>query len=709
MNPILRDMAVETFAQLEARNALPENANSSDVRYAADYIVKKSPFAKFFQGIGIAHGSQIKRTFDGFRTYRYLASIAQLYYILQLNPGDTDFSDLEKLFSVDGCWKGISEKIFHDYRNQITAMRYARCKSMGKNFDRHLTQPVSYKYLVPLLKCLTFDELIEQSNKLLFCDASIIAIALMLIGLDDDPKAQDWLKENREQILDEFVRDGYLRQYITLFHNLARKTPEGVQSFEEADSERIKRAFGYTHKEINAMATKFQDDIQRQLDTMERCELFEENTVADESEQDEMIAVHDNIYTTGSLTEASVPMPVVSLATRLAKKHGPVNITSEASGLHIYIPDPDLVRKDGAKELTSKHLAINAEKYLGIGRFNIEEHRTRENKMLYSKFYSKGLHPPCAVSMKTKKAWDVDKLLTMMPIEKRMPALDNIPKTVSAQDPNKYLVYDENGNLVPRWVGETVPITSLPEDHPASVYLKNRGFDLKMLEEVYDVAYCTQAEPESRATNVYYAKLPVGRKNSPACRIILPIYDENGVRHGWQARIIDAVDIHGEKWIWTDRGDWLQITRNGEDAYVDENFPKGFGVIQKYKNATGSARNTLLFGLKQAIEWNKGRPAGKKFCVLVEGPLDVCKGGPPCIALLGKSMSPEQAAKIRAHFDRVGIIADKDEAGKQCLKRVRQQMTEAYNIIELDLPPGKKDLGDCSLEEAKEIINRLDK
>ena len=78
MNPILRDMAVETFAQLEARNALPENANSSDVRYAADYIVKKSPFAKFFQGIGITHGSQIKRTFDGFRTYRYLASIAQL-------------------------------------------------------------------------------------------------------------------------------------------------------------------------------------------------------------------------------------------------------------------------------------------------------------------------------------------------------------------------------------------------------------------------------------------------------------------------------------------------------------------------------------------------------------------------------------------------------------------------------------------------------
>jgi hypothetical protein len=71
-------------------------------------------------------------------------------------------------------------------------------------------------------------------------------------------------------------------------------------------------------------------------------------------------------------------------------------------------------------------------------------------------------------------------------------------------------------------------------------------------------------------------------------------------------------------------------------------------------------------------------------------------------------MSQEQASKIRAHFDVVGIVADKDEAGKQCLQRVRQQMTAAYNIIELQTPEGCKDLGDCTIEQANQIIKQCD-
>lgn len=726
----LLEMAAETFVQLKARKALPWKANAAEVRYAADYIVKKSPFAKFFKALGITKGSQIRRTFNDYRRYHYLTAIAQLYYVLYYDEDLEDLSNFDVIFAPGARWEGWIDKIFWHFKRLQQWLKAEVYRSMDREYESmRATNHGCVDRKLQELRQHPSENFMSHIHEVLDSPALVTIVALEK-GLHNQPDVAAYIKKHSESMISTFVRNGYIRSKLRNCHGVCFYPGTNIFTICRADF-RIKENMGISHADLNAMALDYQEYHLNRLRQMENAELFEDydhyygtplNAEEGEEQEEDIQEVKedkeepleetelmtDDIYTSGSLTEASLDEQIVFLAHRLAKKHGPVTITSEASGIHIYIPDPELVIKDGRKELASKHLAINAEKYLGIGRYDVHQYPTKENKVLYGKYYSQGLFPACAVSMKTKKVWSVSELLNMLPLEKRIPDLANVPATVTKADPNKHLVYDAKGNLVPRWVGETVPLTDLPEEHPAIQYLVRRGYDPTFLSAIYDVCYCTKAEPENRATYVYYARLPAGRKNSTACRIIFPIYDENWVCHGWQARCIDMEDIHGDKWLWTDQGDWLQITKGGDDLYVSEEFPKGFKAIQKYKNAQGSSRNTLLFGLKQAIDFNKGRPPGKKFCVLVEGPLDVCKGGPPCIALLGKSMSPEQAAKIRAHFDVVGIVADKDEAGKQCLARVRQQMTEAYHIKELQVPEGCKDLGDCSKEQAQRLVYSCD-
>lgn len=713
MKAKLQDMVTETFAQLNALKALPEKANAAQVRYAANHIVRKSPIAKFFEKLGITNGSQIKRSFNNWQKPSYLAAIAQLYYIEAIEPGEEWWEDTNKIFSHPD-WGVVSDWIFQEFCNMEVRIRHSIFRSMGKSYDLQKIRKDFYEQLAELDQHNCYDGpsiLKYVTSKKVYLNPTIVALYACFIRAEIHDELKEWLQQYHETILRNMVTTGFYRKWLSHCHNLDLN-PTTNGNTKVFDYKHMEDQFylwtGISHALVNNVTALYQASCKRILKKIDNCEFIDEqkDTISVPKLEQQALKHMTSIHTTSSITETSVPGQVNDLAQRLAKKHGPVTITNEASGLHIYLADPDLLMKDGRKELASKHLAINAEKYLGIGRYDVFEHPTKENKVLFSKYYDKGSYPPCAISMKTKKIWDVQELLTMLPLDKRLPELAEIPKTVLQADPNKHLVYDEKGNLVPRWVGKTIKLSELPSDHPAIVYLLNRGYDIKMLEEVYDVSYCIEAEPENRATYVYYARLPAGRKNSTACRIIFPIYDENGVRHGWQARCIDVTDINGEKWLWTDQGDWLQITKGGEDQWISDDFPKGFKAIQKYKNAQGSSRNTLLFGLKQAIEWNeKNQPPGKKFCVLVEGPLDVGKGGPPCIALLGKSMSPEQAAKIRAHFDVVGIVADNDEAGRQCLARVRQQMTEAYNIIELSVPEGCKDLGDCTQEQARQVVN----
>lgn len=425
----------------------------------------------------------------------------------------------------------------------------------------------------------------------------------------------------------------------------------------------------------------------------------------------------EDIFTSGSLTSSSVSRSIMALAHRLAERHGPVTITSEASGIHIYIPDPDLLAQDGAKELASKHLAINAEKYLGEGRYSLKgavtKEQREENKSDYIKYRKQGKEVPCAVSMKTKKVYAVSDLLAMLPIEKRKACLGiRARRAVTIGAAHKNLVYDENGNLVPDWVGETTPLSSLPDDHPAIAYLKDRGFDPFLLEYQFKACYCHKAFPEDAAKNRFYGKLPGGMRISPQGRIVLSVIMD-GVRWGYQSRLIDA-KRDGKYYVWGDDEKWHLIRYMDDEGFTkevyppNEFFPRGFSP-PKYLNAPGSERNKLLMGFDAAVAAVADRERKDRFCVLVEGPLDAAKLGPPAIAILGKSLSDFQADALAKRFSVICTVMDRDEAGRQCLANIRAKMgARNIRVTNVPVPEGNKDAGDLSYEEASALMDKCD-
>lgn len=425
----------------------------------------------------------------------------------------------------------------------------------------------------------------------------------------------------------------------------------------------------------------------------------------------------EDIFITGSMTDSSVSEGIMSLARSLAKRHGPVNITSEASGIHIYIPDPDLLETDGMKELASKHLAINAEKYLGEGRYSIRgadnEEQRQQNRKDYVKYRMNNMEVPCAISMKTQQKYRVTDLLQMAPIEQRIQNLDGkVRKEVTVGAVRKNLVYDANGNLVPDWVGATVPLSSLPDNHPAIEYLRRRGYEPILLERQMAACYCTKAFPEDPAVNRFYGKLPGGMRITPQGRIILSVLMD-GVRWGYQSRLIDKTE-NGKYYVWGDDQKWHLIRyMNDEGAMVevyppDSYFPKGFAP-PKYLNATGSERNKLLLGYDAAVQSMSRRPKEQRFCVLCEGPLDAAKLGTPAIAILGKSLSDFQADALARRFDIICTVMDRDAAGKQCLDNIKSRMSaRGLHVRNVPVPEGVKDAGDLSYEDAYKLMQQCD-
>lgn len=411
-----------------------------------------------------------------------------------------------------------------------------------------------------------------------------------------------------------------------------------------------------------------------------------------------------DVYTTSSVAGAEVPSSVRALATQLSAKHGPVTIAAESSGYHLYMADPELLLTDGEKELNSKHLAVNASKYLGIDDFDIDLKPTKANAALYKKRTS-GDEIPCAMCMKTQRPYTVEYLLTCKPLADRAPQFASVLHAVNTIDNRKRLVYDENGNLVPEGPGKICEIHKLHRDHPAIVYLVHRGFLPALLYKQFRCSYCYEEMPENRAEGRYYGRLINGMKNSPGGRIIFEVR-MFGVRQGWQARYIDRIE-GGVYSVWSGEEKWEPIRAHLPDGSWKQffnptpRFPKGFDP-HKYMNAPGSKRNELLMGLDAALEYNASRPLPMRYCYLVEGPLDAAKLREPAIALLGKSMSPQQAQIVRANFSKVFVVMDNDEAGQQCLRKI--QTVLGMSVTEVLLDTTHKDIGELSYVEAAALV-----
>ena len=182
------------------------------------------------------------------------------------------------------------------------------------------------------------------------------------------------------------------------------------------------------------------------------------------------------------------------LIRNLVAVHGAGHLSLQGSGLHLSIPCPSCLEIDGAKELGSKHLSVNIEKYF--------QRRNRKNE---SWKY-------CAYCHKESTTYSVDDLIRMPTLEAR--GYENKRRVTSQSD--RYLVDDGRGNMVPPKPGTAVGLLDLSHDHPSHVYLRSRGLNIASLVHQFDCQWCVEEAPEDPAKNIYYTRLrQADWKNTP--------------------------------------------------------------------------------------------------------------------------------------------------------------------------------------------------
>ena len=386
-----------------------------------------------------------------------------------------------------------------------------------------------------------------------------------------------------------------------------------------------------------------------------------------------MSIIEEQVTQTECLDITYVTAAHRQLAQRLALIHGKVRLARESAGIHAYAASPACLIKYGAIELTKMHLAVNLDKYL------------QGNDL-------------CAMCMKTNKAYTLTGLLRFPPLKDR--GIPNItPHVFEAETNPDYLELDANGNKVPKGPGDCRLLTELPTGHPALEYCLRRGYDPARLVKQFRASYC-----EKERADLHWRPMPGGFAATPQGRIVFFI-DQLGVQVGWQARILEAERRYAKYFLHPYEGKWVAVQQR-----LDKGKPwvpiAGFENWDpaKYLLAYGSKRNAALMGFDAAIAFNQG--AARRLCILVEGPLDAGRFGPPGIAVMGKYFSENQAKLIAGNFQDVVVVADNDEAGKGLRQKTYERLGQVAGLrLQLaDLPPTFKDAGEMTDQEAQTFL-----
>jgi len=381
----------------------------------------------------------------------------------------------------------------------------------------------------------------------------------------------------------------------------------------------------------------------------------------------------------------NIPREVQLLAEALSRRHGTVHVARETNGLHIYMASPICLEQDGRIELQKRHLAVNAERFLGLGKF------ANRNLNIDRDF--------AGSCMKTGKAYRVSALMSWPLLNQRgipdAPVMD-----VKIHNVQRCLVDDGKGNMIPPPPGQLVSLMDLPSDHAAVLYLRARDYDLVSLCRQFDCGFCVKERPEDNEAAVYYRRMPLGFNDTPQGRIVFN-GDIQGIRQIWQARIIDRVDGDLKSFLHPYTNQWVTCERRDPDSGKFRPLPELASSRfewepSKYKTATGARRSECVVGFDAAVRWNESMGGGRKPTVVVtEGPLDAGRIGPPAVAMLGKNMSGAQAMLLAKKFRRLIYVADNDEAGKKAAMSVERAAGSMMEVVILTLPPHFKDAGEA--------------
>lgn len=376
----------------------------------------------------------------------------------------------------------------------------------------------------------------------------------------------------------------------------------------------------------------------------------------------------------------SLPDEYLAIAYDLCKIHGSVRWAKEAHGVHLYLASPECLDQYGAIELSKMHLAVNIQKHF----------EKRRDKV--------------AMCMKTGKHYRVSELLKMPPLEAR--GIVCHARVVREDTTNQEFLEDDGaGNMVPKSPGMVIPVTLLAEESPAITYLRARQFDPAALYTQFRLSYGIK---EREDMHRFYKRMSGGFRATPQGRLIFFI-DVDGICRGWQSRILEmdapsdealgrfTFYFHPYRQAWTAVKHWDETVQRWKPLAGYEDWDP-----VKYALSHGARRNQLVMGFDAAVNAAMVDGRGRRYCFLVEGPLDAGRLGVPALAHLGKFLSPDQADLIASRFQRVIYVRDNDAAGESAVQYVSSAFSEHSDVqVEFHQPPAEfKDVGEMSPEQA---------
>lgn len=230
--------------------------------FLGDYIVRKSPLAPFFRGMGYVRGTRsIARLF--FKMDDFAENIACLYYLKKFYKEHLP-QDINILNSLDNPKSGISRNIIKELYFEMRGVLYYRLSvSMGNKMDpAAFTKKTSWLFQNSFIP-VSVDYLLTDAKR---CGISpaVIFIAAVKLNLHTTQQMQAFFSTYSESIQQEFLQDFTTRSLLNAFADRYKDDPDQMRDI-----------FGYTFADIQIMATVYQDELKNYLNMMKTYEFFQ--------------------------------------------------------------------------------------------------------------------------------------------------------------------------------------------------------------------------------------------------------------------------------------------------------------------------------------------------------------------------------------------------------------------------------------------------
>src|SRR2546428_5896473 len=196
------------------------------------------------------------------------------------------------------------------------------------------------------------------------------------------------------------------------------------------------------------------------------------------------------------------------------------------------------------------------------------------------------------------------------------------------------------------WSGTMLPRPPVPAEESAAAV--NASLDCALQHIDPHHAYLAERGLRGETTRAFGVGFYRG-KGFLRGRIVIPIHDEHGTLIAYVGRAID-------------------------------------GQEPKYRFPTGFRKSLVLFNLHRALQ------TGARTVIVVEGFFDalaVHQGDyPAVVALMGSTLSRPQADLLTTHFDRVLLMLDGDDAGRQGAAVIASTLAARMEVVPIRLDDG---------------------